>query len=92
MAKQCTQPKRPRNFAWFKDKLMLVKAQEAGQILDEDQLAFIADAGITEVQVAQQTIPQNLAFQTKYLDDYDSDCDDISSAKAVLWQIFQAVI
>nr|GFB55102.1 hypothetical protein [Tanacetum cinerariifolium] len=35
MARQCTQPKRPRNVAWFKDKLMLVKAQEAGQILDE---------------------------------------------------------
>nr|GEZ81728.1 hypothetical protein [Tanacetum cinerariifolium] len=92
MAKQCTQPKRPRNSAWFKDKLMLVKAQEAGQILDEDQLAFIADARITEVQVAQQTIPQNSAFQTKYLDDYDLDCNDISSAKAVLWKIFQAVI
>ncbi|GKD65892.1 hypothetical protein Tco_1308000, partial [Tanacetum coccineum] len=57
MAKQCTQPKRPRNSAWFKEKLMLVEAQEAGQILDEEQLAFIADPGIAEVQVAQQTIP-----------------------------------
>ncbi|GKD56504.1 hypothetical protein Tco_1289891 [Tanacetum coccineum] len=26
MAKQCTQPKRPRNSAWFKEKLMLVQA------------------------------------------------------------------
>ncbi|GJR32039.1 retrovirus-related pol polyprotein from transposon TNT 1-94 [Tanacetum coccineum] len=84
MAKQCTQPKRPRNSAWFKEKLMLVEAQEAGQILDEEQLAFIADPGIAEVQVAQQTIPQNSAFQTKDLDAYDSDCDYISSAKAVL--------
>nr|GEX92300.1 retrovirus-related Pol polyprotein from transposon TNT 1-94 [Tanacetum cinerariifolium] len=41
MAKQCTQPKRPRNFTWFKEKLMLIEAQEA-------------------------------------------DCDDLSSAKAVL--------
>ncbi|GJZ32600.1 hypothetical protein Tco_0578036, partial [Tanacetum coccineum] len=33
---------------------------------------------------AQQTTPQNLAFQTEDLDAYDSVCDDLSSAKAVL--------
>ncbi|GJZ79176.1 hypothetical protein Tco_0644013 [Tanacetum coccineum] len=84
MVRQCTQPKRPRNDAWFKEKLMLAEAQEAGQILDEEQLAFLADPGISEAPVAQQTIPQNLAFQTEDLDVYDSDCDDLSSAKAVL--------
>ncbi|GKC25203.1 retrovirus-related pol polyprotein from transposon TNT 1-94 [Tanacetum coccineum] len=56
----------------------------ASQILDEEQLAFLADPGINEALVAQQTIPQNLDFQTEDLDVYDSDCDDISSAKAVL--------
>ncbi|GJV01169.1 hypothetical protein Tco_1334738 [Tanacetum coccineum] len=66
MAKQCSQPKRPRNAAWYKDKAILAKAQEAGQILDEEQLAFLADLG------------------TEDLDTYDSDCDDISNAKAVL--------
>ncbi|GJS74072.1 integrase, catalytic region, zinc finger, CCHC-type containing protein [Tanacetum coccineum] len=45
MARQCTQPKRPRNAAWYKDKAMLAEAQEAGQILDEEQLAFLADPG-----------------------------------------------
>ncbi|GJS91915.1 hypothetical protein Tco_0774551 [Tanacetum coccineum] len=44
MARQCTQPKRPRNSAWFKEKMLM----------------------------------------TDDLDAYDSDCDDISSAKAVL--------
>nr|GEW65638.1 retrovirus-related Pol polyprotein from transposon TNT 1-94 [Tanacetum cinerariifolium] len=48
MARQCTQPKRPRNAAWFKDKAMLVEAQESGQILDEEQLAFLADPGIPD--------------------------------------------
>ncbi|GJT49574.1 hypothetical protein Tco_0975731 [Tanacetum coccineum] len=38
MAKQCTQPKRLRISAWFKEKLMLAEAQEVGQILDEEQL------------------------------------------------------
>nr|GFB14603.1 hypothetical protein [Tanacetum cinerariifolium] len=70
--------------AWFIKKLMLAKAHEAGQILDEEQLAFLADPGISEALVSQQTIPQNLAFQTEDLDAYDSDCDDLSSAKPVL--------
>ncbi|GJW21846.1 retrovirus-related pol polyprotein from transposon TNT 1-94 [Tanacetum coccineum] len=33
------------NFAWFKEKVMLVEAHEAGQILDEEQSAFLADPG-----------------------------------------------
>nr|GEX71067.1 hypothetical protein [Tanacetum cinerariifolium] len=82
MVKQCTQPYRARSSAWFKEKLLLAEAREAGQILDEEQLAFIADVGITEFQVAQQTIPQNPTFQTKDLDAHDLDSNDISSAKA----------
>ncbi|GJV44537.1 reverse transcriptase domain-containing protein [Tanacetum coccineum] len=84
MARQCTQPKRPRNAAWFKEKAMLAEAQESGQILDEEQLAFLADPGILDGQAAQTTIPNNAAFQTEDLDAYDSDCDDVSTAQAVL--------
>ncbi|GJW45668.1 retrovirus-related pol polyprotein from transposon TNT 1-94 [Tanacetum coccineum] len=62
MARQYIQPKRPRNFAWFKEKLMLAEAREAGETLDEEQLAFLVDPGIEEAQVAQQIIPQNAAF------------------------------
>ncbi|GJT20318.1 hypothetical protein Tco_0890255 [Tanacetum coccineum] len=83
MARQCTQPKRPRNVAWYKEKAMLAEAQEAGQILDEEQLAFLADPGILADQ-AQTIIPHNAAFQTEDLDTYDSDCDDLSTAQAVL--------
>ncbi|GJZ89496.1 retrovirus-related pol polyprotein from transposon TNT 1-94 [Tanacetum coccineum] len=57
MARQCTQPKRPRNTTWFKEKLMLAEAQEAGQSLDEEQLTFLVDPKIDEALVAQQTIP-----------------------------------
>ncbi|GJS56491.1 retrovirus-related pol polyprotein from transposon TNT 1-94 [Tanacetum coccineum] len=84
MARKCTQPKRPRNAAWYKDKAMLAEAQEAGQILDEEQLAFLADPGVPDGQAVQTIIPNNAAFQTEDLDTYDSDCDDISNAKAVL--------
>nr|GEX08381.1 hypothetical protein [Tanacetum cinerariifolium] len=84
MARQCTQPKRPRNSAWFKEKTLLVQAHESGQVLDEEQLAFLIDLGIIESQVTQTTVPQNTMFHTDDLDAYDSDCDDISSSKAVL--------
>ncbi|GJY45992.1 putative ribonuclease H-like domain-containing protein [Tanacetum coccineum] len=83
MARQCTQPKQPRNAAWCKEKAMLAEAQEARQILDEEQLTFFADLGIPADQV-QTIIPHNDAFQTEDLDTYDSDCDDLSTAQAVL--------
>ncbi|GKB33914.1 retrovirus-related pol polyprotein from transposon TNT 1-94 [Tanacetum coccineum] len=84
MARQCTQPKRPKNAAWFKEKAMLVEAQEAGLILDEEQLAFLVDPGIPDRKAAQTTIPNTDAFQTEDLNAYDSDCDDVSNAKANL--------
>nr|GEY95084.1 hypothetical protein [Tanacetum cinerariifolium] len=83
MARQCSQPKRQRNAAWYKEKAMLAEAQEAGQILDEEQLAFLADPRIPAGQ-AQTIIPHKAAFQTEDLDTYDSDYDDLSNAQAVL--------
>ncbi|GJU33373.1 retrovirus-related pol polyprotein from transposon TNT 1-94, partial [Tanacetum coccineum] len=83
MARQCTQPKRPRNTTWYKEKAMLAEAQEAGQILDKEQLAFLADPGIP-VSQTHTVIPHNDAFQTEDLDTYDSDCDDLSTTQAVL--------
>ncbi|GKD09643.1 retrovirus-related pol polyprotein from transposon TNT 1-94, partial [Tanacetum coccineum] len=83
MARKCTQPKRPRNVAWYKEKAMLAEAQEVGQILDEEQLIFLANPGIPTYQV-QIIIPHNVSFQTEDLDTYDLDCDDLSTAKAVL--------
>ncbi|GJY86589.1 ribonuclease H-like domain-containing protein [Tanacetum coccineum] len=84
MARQCTKPKRPRNFAWFKEKMLLVEAQESSQVLDEEQLAFLEDLGIPDGQAIQKTIPQNATFQANDLDAYDSNYDDISLEKAVL--------
>ncbi|GKA85846.1 hypothetical protein Tco_0807500 [Tanacetum coccineum] len=57
---------------------------EAGQILDEEQLAFLADLGVPDGQASQTIIPNNTTFQTEDLDTYDSDCDDLSNAQAVL--------
>nr|GEW62753.1 hypothetical protein [Tanacetum cinerariifolium] len=64
--------------------MLLVQEQENGYVLDEEQLAFLAEPSILEEQAAQIKILQNAAFQTKDLNSYDSDCDDISLVKAVL--------
>ncbi|GKC33301.1 hypothetical protein Tco_1040595, partial [Tanacetum coccineum] len=60
------------------------KAQKAGPILDEEQLTFLVDLGVPDGQVVQTIIPKNAAFETELFDTYDSDCDDISHAKAIL--------
>ncbi|GJS32649.1 hypothetical protein Tco_1237085 [Tanacetum coccineum] len=73
---------RTRNAAWYKEKTMLAEAQEARQILDEEQLAFLTDTGIPSDQ-AQTIILHNAAFQTEDLYTYDSDCDDLLTAQAV---------
>ncbi|GKB51481.1 hypothetical protein Tco_0902234 [Tanacetum coccineum] len=72
-----------RNQATIQDGRVTVQQVQERQELDEEQLAFIADPGVVDGQVAQ-TITHNAAFQTDDLDAYNSDCDDISSAKAVL--------
>nr|GFA13285.1 retrovirus-related Pol polyprotein from transposon TNT 1-94 [Tanacetum cinerariifolium] len=54
MSKQCTKPKRKRDEAWFKDKVLLY------------------------------VVTNNAAYQADDLDAYDSDCDEINSAKITL--------
>ncbi|GKA91678.1 hypothetical protein Tco_0813603 [Tanacetum coccineum] len=56
------QPKGTKNAAWFTEKVDVAEAQDAGQILEERELAFF------------DSTP------------YDSDCDDLSSAKVVLME------
>ncbi|GJS82424.1 hypothetical protein Tco_0748965 [Tanacetum coccineum] len=84
MSKQCTKPKRKRDDSWFKDKVLLVQAQANGQILHEEELAFLADPGIAKGQSTQIIITHNVAYQADDLDVYDSDCDELNTAKVAL--------
>nr|GEX88014.1 putative reverse transcriptase domain-containing protein [Tanacetum cinerariifolium] len=84
MSKQYTKPKRKRDEAWFKYKVLLVQAQSNGQVLHEEELEFLADLGIAETQSTQYVITNNTAYQADDLDAYDSDCDEINSAKITL--------
>ncbi|GJR65806.1 hypothetical protein Tco_0011871 [Tanacetum coccineum] len=84
MSKQCTKPKRKQDDSWFKDKVLLVQAQASGQIIHEEELAFLADPGIPEGQATQTVITHNAAYQANDLDAYDSDYDELNSAKVAL--------
>nr|GEU52997.1 uncharacterized mitochondrial protein AtMg00810-like [Tanacetum cinerariifolium] len=84
MSKQCTKTKRKRDKSWFKDKVLLVQAQENGQILHEEELAFLVDTWIAEAQTTQNVITYNAAYQADDLDACDFDCDEINTAKVAL--------
>nr|GFB89959.1 hypothetical protein [Tanacetum cinerariifolium] len=84
MSKQCTKPKRKRDAEWFKDKVLLVQAQANGQVLQEEELEFLADPGTAESSSNQTVVTNNAAYQADDLDAYDSDCDEINSAKIAL--------
>ncbi|GKA91361.1 retrovirus-related pol polyprotein from transposon TNT 1-94 [Tanacetum coccineum] len=84
MARQCTDPKRKRYATWFRDKVLLVEAKGNGKVLNEEELEFLADPGIAEGPVTQTVITNNETYQADDLDAYDSDCDDITTAKVAL--------
>nr|GEZ46555.1 hypothetical protein [Tanacetum cinerariifolium] len=87
MSKQCTKPKRRRDEQWFNDKVLLVQAQANGQVLQEEELEFLADPGIAKTSRTQYAVTNNAAYQADDLDTYDSDCDELNSAKIDLMAI-----
>nr|GEV53859.1 hypothetical protein [Tanacetum cinerariifolium] len=84
MSERCSKAKKKQDDAWFKDKVLLVQAQANGQILHEEELAFLADPGIAEGQATQTVITHNAAYQADDLDAYDSDCDELNTVKVAL--------
>nr|GEZ49119.1 hypothetical protein [Tanacetum cinerariifolium] len=50
----------------------------------EEELEFLTDPGTTESSSNQTVVTNNVAYQADDLDAYDSDCDEINSAKIAL--------
>nr|GFB55262.1 hypothetical protein [Tanacetum cinerariifolium] len=50
----------------------------------EEELEFLADPGTTESSCNQTVVTNNAAYQADDLDAYDSDCDELNSAKIAL--------
>nr|GEU90757.1 hypothetical protein [Tanacetum cinerariifolium] len=82
MSRQYTS--RPSGTNLGKQRVLLVQAQANGQVLHEEELEFLADPGIAVTQSTQYVITNNAAYQADDLDAYDSDCDEINSAKIAL--------
>ncbi|GJX62355.1 retrovirus-related pol polyprotein from transposon TNT 1-94 [Tanacetum coccineum] len=63
IAKQCTKPKRKRDETWFNDKVLLVQAQASGQALTEEEIAFLADPGLLDIQNLRLSSPTMLLIK-----------------------------
>ncbi|GJT36410.1 hypothetical protein Tco_0926829 [Tanacetum coccineum] len=81
---EMNKPKRKRDETWFNDKVLLVQAQASGQVLTEEEIAFLADPGLLDTQTSQTVITHNAAYKADDLDAYDSDSDELNSAKIAL--------
>nr|GFC41456.1 hypothetical protein [Tanacetum cinerariifolium] len=54
------------------------------RVLQEEELDFLADLGTTESSTNQTIVTTNAAYKANDLDAYDSDCDELNSAKVAL--------
>nr|GEU47985.1 hypothetical protein [Tanacetum cinerariifolium] len=79
MERQCPKPKRKIDATWFRDKVLLVEAQRSGKVLNEEELEFLVDPRVAEGLVTQTVITHNATYQAD-----DLDCNDFSTAKAIL--------
>nr|GFB74253.1 hypothetical protein [Tanacetum cinerariifolium] len=60
------------------------EAQANGQVLQEEELELLADPGIAETSSTQYVVTNNAAYQADDPDAYDSDYDELNSAKIAL--------
>nr|GEV16874.1 hypothetical protein [Tanacetum cinerariifolium] len=90
IARNCTQPKRPHNSEYFKDKMLLMQAQENGVALDAEQLLFLAggqdnvfDDDVDEQPVQDLALNVDNVFQADDCDAFDSDVDEAPTAQTM---------
>ncbi|GKA47482.1 retrovirus-related pol polyprotein from transposon TNT 1-94 [Tanacetum coccineum] len=90
IARNCTQPKRPQNSDYFKDKMSQMQAQENGAVLDEEELLFLAgeqantfDADVDNQPVQDLALNEDNIFQADECDAFDSDVDDEPTAQSI---------
>ncbi|GJV06213.1 hypothetical protein Tco_1343869 [Tanacetum coccineum] len=79
-----------QNSEYFKDKMLLMQAQENGVILDEEQSLFLAggldnaiDEDVDEQPVQDLALNVDNVFQADDCDAYDSDVDDAPTAQTL---------
>ncbi|GKF51785.1 hypothetical protein Tco_0148252, partial [Tanacetum coccineum] len=77
------EPKRPQNYDYFKDKMLLMQAQENEAVLDEEELLFLVreqpntfDVDVYNQPVRDLARNEDNIFQADGCDAFDSDVDD----------------
>nr|GFB01380.1 hypothetical protein [Tanacetum cinerariifolium] len=90
IVRNCTQPKRPQNSEYFKDKMLLMQAQENGVALDAEQLLFLAggpdnafDDDVDEQPIQDLALNVDNVFQAEGCDAFDLDVDEAPTAQIV---------
>ncbi|GJZ35707.1 retrovirus-related pol polyprotein from transposon TNT 1-94 [Tanacetum coccineum] len=90
IARNCNQPKRPQNSDYFKEKMLLMQAQENEVDLDEEQLLFLAggqpntfDDEVDEGPVQDMAQNEDNIFQADQCDAFDSDIDEALTAQTM---------
>nr|GEX71331.1 hypothetical protein [Tanacetum cinerariifolium] len=90
IARNCSQPKRSQNSEYFKDKMLLMQAQENGVALDAEQLLFLAgrpnnafDDDVDEQPVQDLALNVDNVFQAKDCDAFDLDVDEAPTAQTM---------
>ncbi|GKC06056.1 retrovirus-related pol polyprotein from transposon TNT 1-94, partial [Tanacetum coccineum] len=90
IARQCTHPKRPQNSEYFKDKMLLMQAQENVVVLDEEQLLFIAggqtntcDDDVDEAPIQDLALNEDNVFQADQCDAFNYDIDEAPTAQTM---------
>ncbi|GJW04983.1 hypothetical protein Tco_1563839 [Tanacetum coccineum] len=93
LARNCTQTKRPQNSEYFKDKMLLMQAQENRVALDEEQLLFIAggqdnavDEDVDEQPIQDLALNVDNVFQADDCDAFDSDVDEAPTAQTIFME------
>nr|GEV29890.1 putative zinc finger, CCHC-type [Tanacetum cinerariifolium] len=90
IVRNCTQPKRQQNSDYFKDKMLLIQAQENGAVLDEEDLLFLTgeqtnnfDADVDDHPVRDLALNDDNIFQADECDAFESDVDDEPTAQSI---------
>ncbi|GJX90356.1 integrase, catalytic region, zinc finger, CCHC-type containing protein [Tanacetum coccineum] len=90
IARNCTQPKCLQNSDYFKDKMLLMQAQENGVVLDEEELLFFVgeqpntfDADVDNQPVRDLAHNKDNIFQADECDAFNSDVDDEPTAQSI---------
>ncbi|GJV57154.1 retrovirus-related pol polyprotein from transposon TNT 1-94 [Tanacetum coccineum] len=90
IARNCTHPKQPQNSEYFKDKMLLMQAQENRVALEEEQLLFIAsgqdnavDEDVDEQPVQDLALNVDNVFQADDCDAFDFDVDEAPTTQTM---------